>query len=311
MRILAIALSLAAVGAVGCADPADAELFDLDQEAAAADGKADAPGGIVRLDRTTAAELTDAFTVEFSAKLETCWAAYRADIDDTDVVTAGAAQEFINLAGDGNTVGPCDDWSDLAEIVEGVLIDADELSLPLEDVIGGIAGFAAERIELAVDGAGHVKVDAVDLLFYSTLVRVQTELAMEREQDPTGISLATIRSQWDEVRDETTLDRAYLNPVTFAPGALDGNQIFANLRAAFPLKGLSLASTGYTAIRDFAAADEGPEGDEAFAPIATALRKRSIKKRFYFARTGEWSSNVLVVVDERGQAWGFQMGYSE
>lgn len=311
MRSLAIALSIAAVGLVGCADSEDDALFDLDHEAAAADGKADAPGGIVRLDRTTPTELTDAFSAEYGAKLATCWEAYRAEIDDTGNVTAGAASELINLAGEGNTVGPCNDWHNLGQIIEGVLIDADELSMPIEDVIGAIGPWAASQIVEAADAAGYMNVEAIDLLFYGTLVRVQTELAKEREQNPTGISLATIRTQWDEVRNETTLDRAYLNPVTFAPGALDGNQIFANLRAAFPLKGLSLASTGYTAVSDFAAADEGPEGDAAFTPIATALRKRSIKKRFYFARTGEWSSNVLIVVDERGQAWGFQMGYSE
>jgi len=77
------------------------------------------------------------------------------------------------------------------------------------------------------------------------------------------------------------------------------------------LRGLSLVSSGYHAISDFASAYEGPESDPDFAPIATALRKRSIKKRFYFARQGDWSSNVLIVVDQYGQAWGMQMGYSE
>ena len=78
------------------------------------------------------------------------------------------------------------------------------------------------------------------------------------------------------------------------------------------LRGLSLVSSGYHAISDFASAYEGPESDPDFAPIATALRKRSIKKRFYFAGGGdEWTSNVLIVVDEHGQAWGMQMGYSE
>jgi hypothetical protein len=60
-----------------------------------------------------------------------------------------------------------------------------------------------------------------------------------------------------------------------------------------------------------AAASEGPNNDPAFAPIRTALRKSSIKKRFYFAYSGMWSSNVLIVIDQHGQAWGMQMGYSE
>lgn len=124
---------------------------------------------------------------------------------------------------------------------------------------------------------GYVDAEKAPLLFYSDLMAVREANAREREVNPTGVDLAAVRTSWDDVRDETTLDRAYLNPVTFPAGALDGTQAFKYLRAAFPLKTLTLQSTGYAAVSDFAAAHEGPEGDPAFKPIATALKKSSIK----------------------------------
>jgi hypothetical protein len=69
---------------------------------------------------------------------------------------------------------------------------------------------------------------------------------------------------------------------------------------------------GNAAIDDFGAAQEGPGGSAKFGPLAKILKSHGIKKRWYFHFEGEnWSRNVLLVLDDQAQMWGFMMGYSE
>lgn len=302
-----IAISTLAFSA--CAD-SDADLFDLDDEAATEAGKADGLPGIVRLERATPTEVTAAFKTKHGPELTACFAAYQQRIDaNATTLTKQVASKFIDVAIQTSD-GACDDWSTLSDLVKGVL-DSNGLTEATPSVlVGKISGWVKPQLVTASPN-GFVDAEKAPLIFYSDLMAVREANARAREVNPTGIQMSAIRGAWDDVRDETTLDRAYLNPVKFPAGALDGTQLFKYLRAAFPLKTLTLQSTGYAAIADFAAADEGVENDPAFKPIATALRKSSITKRFYFARTGEWSSNVLIVVDREGQAWGMQIGYSE
>ena len=76
---------------------------------------------------------------------------------------------------------------------------------------------------------------------------------------------------------------------------------------------LSMLSFAWDAVDDFAAAGEGPDGSAKFKPIAETLKHSiGIKKRWYLAGGGDgWSRNVLIVMDEKNQLWGFMMGYSE
>lgn len=305
----AMAISALLLGACATVDPD----IELDQEAveAGADGKADGASGLVRLERATATEVATSVAEVQGAALLACFEAYRATLDaDATYLTPTVAGRFTEVA---NLTGyeACAHPGDLEQIVTGVLEARGVTRALPTTVVAGIAAWAEPQLE-AASVAGYVDLQEVPLLFYYDVVRVQDANAMAREQHPAGIDLAALRAQWAEVRADSGLDRAYLNPVTFAPGVLDSTAIFRNLRAAFPLHGLRLASTGYTAIRDFAEASEGPEGDPAFEPIATALRKSSIRKRFYFVTNDEaWSSNALIVVDQHGQAYGMKMGYSE
>ncbi|MDX2086772.1 MAG: hypothetical protein SFX73_02925 [Kofleriaceae bacterium] len=284
--------------------------LELDREAVEAgadDGKADSANGLVRLERATVAEVAAFVAERRGGQLADCFDAYRRELDPAATyLTKAVANKFISVDDEA-----CAEWSDLQEATNGVL-DARGVTRALpEDVIDGIAAWATTRIQPAAV-SGFVSPKKISVSFYDELSTVQDQNAMAREKNPTGVSLAGLRDKWDAVQSRTTLDREFYNPVTFAAGALDGDQVFRNLRAAFPLRNLALESSGTRAITDFAAANEGPEGDPAFAPIATALRKTSIRKRFYFAGGGEgWSSNVLIVVDQHGQAWGMQMGYSE
>ncbi len=307
MRRLAFA---ALTATSGCA----ASDLDLDHEAAAtADvaGKADeASAGIQRLERATPTQVTSSFKLVRGADLTQCFAGYQSTFDAAATkLTRAVTDQFIRVSIQTSNAA-CADWFDLGEIVNGVLEMKGLAEATPSTIIDAMPLWAKPKLTAATV-AGYVDLEKAPLLFYDDITRVRLANAMAREQDPAGIDLAQLRSQWNLVRDATTLDRAYLNPVTFRAGVLDGSDLFKNLRAAFPLRGLSLVSTGIDAVNDFATASEGPDNDAAFNPIKTALKKPSIRKRFYYARQGSWSSNVLIVVDEHGQAWGMQMGYSE
>jgi hypothetical protein len=286
----------------------------LDEQAIAdgADGKADTYS-FTRLDRVTPTQATAAFTARRGIELPACFDDYKQQFGvSPTMISKEIADKFYS-------VGSATDWanctSDIGDIVEGILHMKGVTEATPTDIVAAMPAWAKPKFQSAAVG-GYVEFKTIDLTLYDDLRRVRDAKAIEREKDPTGIDLGAIREQWKQVRDETTLDRAYLNPVTFPAGALDDTSVFKYLRAAFPLRGLRLQSAGFAAVSDFAQSYEGPDGDAEFAPIATAVRKTSIRKRFYFAGQGEWndspwSSNVLIVVDEHGQAWGMQMGYSE
>jgi len=302
-----LALGFLAICALGCA-ASDAEL-DEDAVADGADGKADSVS-FTRLERATPTQVATSFASVRGAELTVCFAAYRARIDaDATEVTQAVADKFVDVSNATNQAA-CASWYDLQETVTGVLDMKGVASAPVDDINAAMFDWAKPQLTAASVG-GYVETKDLRLLFFDDLMRVRDANARSREKQPTGVDLSAIRSQWRKVRTDVSLDRAYLNPVTFGAGALEGSQLFKSLRAAFPLRSLSLVSSGHEAVDDFATAHEGPDGDPDFAPIATALKKPSIKKRFYFARTGEWSSNVLIVIDQYNQVWGMQMGYSE
>jgi hypothetical protein len=149
-----------------------------------------------------------------------------------------------------------------------------------------------------------------DLLLRS-LEKVQQRNALRDFKAPAGINLEKLHKQWWTVREHNNFDMEILYPVAFS--ALPS---LKDLGKAFPLRGARLTSAKWKAIEDFAEASDGPEGDENFKPIASALKGSGIRQRFYFSGGGEyrgnpWSTNILLVIDEHNQAWGFRMGYSE
>ena len=277
--------------------------FELDRDAAESiDGKADTIT-FTRLERATPAQVAASIEQVHGKGVAACFAAYKSHYDGSATyLTAAVADKFVGI---------CEDWATNGEVVKGVLRDQGLTMATLATVLGGISVWAKPQLE-ATAADGFVNLAKAPLTFYDDILRVQDGLAGDRERDPSGIDLAKVRWQWKRVREDSTLDRAYLNPVTFSAGALDSDQVFHCLRAAFPLHGLTLSAAASSAVDTFATAHEGPDNDPAFGPIATAFKKGSIKKRFYFAGTGEgWSSNVLIVIDDHAQAYGMQMGYSE
>jgi hypothetical protein len=169
-----------------------------------------------------------------------------------------------------------------------------------------------DELAAAVMEDGYVGPRDLDGRFYDDLRAAQLANATAREKNPEGIDLVELRALWDDVQSETTLDRDFFHPVILDPALLETDELFAHMREVFSLEHTTYVSAGRAAIDDFASATEGPDGDPAFERIARLLRKPSIKKRFYFSGGGdEWSTNILLVLDEHGQMFGMQMGYSE
>lgn len=144
-------------------------------------------------------------------------------------------------------------------------------------------------------------------LLLRSLERVEERNALRAFKAPQGINLKKLIEQWGTVQEDASLDTDVFYPVLFS-----AQPSLTDIRRAFPIGKVGLVSTKWKAIDDFAGSDEGPAGDEGFKPIGDALKGPGIRQRFYFRGEAEdWSSNVLLVVDEHNQAWGFQMGYSQ
>lgn len=312
MKLLASLAVPAALFASACAADSDAELFDLDAEAAAQEGKADSPTDFTRLDRATPAEVASHFTERHAPELTACFARFQElyPNEGATELTADLAVRFINVSLQSPN-GECLNWQQLKETVWGVLLAQNEASMPVEDIVAAMPAWVESKLASS-SATGFVNLERAPSTFYYEIIDVQDANVRQRERDPYGIDLETVREYWADLQEHNTTDLTYLNPVTFPAGVLEGSKIFSYLRAAFPLRSLTLVSTRTDAIEDFSTTYDGLEGQEPWEDIATLLRKRSIKKRFYFAGGGdEWTSNVLIVVDEHGQAWGFQLGYTE
>ena len=299
-----VASALFALASASCVTGTDPD-FALDEEAAAS-GKSDDAYSFTRMDQVAPADFAPVVQTVYGGIVRECFERYRAEIaPDAQLLTKNVAAQFRTIR-----VG-CEQWSTAERTVNGVLDAQVRQRMSPEALIAGIARWITPTLE-AVSRDGDIDSSRLDdPTLYFMLEDKRDEMAIARAAAPQGVNLGEVLAQWRQVTDGTTLDNEFLQPVTFPDGAVLGDRIFNYLRAAFPLNGLTLAETRFDAIDGFASADEGPNDNAAFAGISTALRQDAIKKRFYFSRFGEVSSHVLIVVDEHGQAWGFQMGYSE
>lgn len=309
MKNLQSLIASALLLTTACVD-ADGDEFAWDEEAASDEGKADSSVRFTRLGAATPEEVAANFDKRVGSQLEGCFEAYKNTFDaDATSLTAAVAAKFVSISGSSNG-RHCRSWSELEDIVEGLLEQENTSSITVADALPMIPSWATSKMK--VDDDGFAVLDPSRSTFWQDVSDTEDANAMARMEKPTGIDPAELRAQWDKVQQSTTLDRDFLNPVTFPERALEGRSLFRSLRAAFPLRSTSLVKSGRKAITEFGEASEGPESDPAFGPVATMLRKTSIRKRFYFAGGGEnWSTNVLIVIDEHNQAWGLKMGYSE
>ncbi len=287
---------LSFVGASGCAadtDEAPSESLGQDEAELAKH---------VRLDRVKPAEVAAAYAEELAPQVSACLAKNPSLQAITTNIAKGLASRPYACA-----------W-DVQSLAVGVLAEKNVPSLPASQLAAAIAPYATAVLARAVDADGfYVAPKTGHLDFFYAEKRAREEKALSLAKNPAGVDLRALRAAWRKVEEERgNLDSDWLNPVR-----VDRDPSLGDVKRAGQMWwGVSQASWGLAAIADFHAADEGPDGSAEFAPIASALKQRSIKKRWYLTgrdsgRGDGWSRNYLVVLDEHQQLWGFQMGYSE
>jgi hypothetical protein len=195
---------------------------------------------------------------------------------------------------------------DMAGAIEAMMDSLQKDALTLDELRAAVPDWAPTVVQ--VDDQEHAIWDAADpLIVYTAIGESNERNAFARAEDPTGMSLAELREKWAVVESENNLDSSFVLPVLVSQEPTL-TEIRKNLHGPWA----EIVAYGADAIDAFHGADEGPGGSESFVPIVEALKRTSIKKRWYFYSAGEnWSRNTLVVLDEHSQMWGFSMGYSE
>jgi hypothetical protein len=287
-RALLLSLSLLAFAAGGCAAPAEEETASEESELRGTK--------FTRLDQATPDEVADTFKATFDKQLGECLAAHPS-------ITTITKNNISTLTGIGNL-----HYIDLGEALRYMLDDKGQASARVSTLKNYARAWALARLAPHVKN-GKVAFEGVDpLAIYEAVRSTEEALSIANADKPRGIDLAALRAQWREVEGENNLDSDFLRPVK-----VDREPSLTEIKRHFGYGRLSMQSFGWDAVDDFANAGEGPEGSAKFKPIQNALKHSiGIKKRWYLTGGGsEWSRNVLIVMDEKNQLWGFMMGYSE
>lgn len=286
-------------------DLAEADAIAANEAGTGEGGKADSASANARLDRSTPAEVAATFATQMKDQLDRCFASYQATFDENATEVNAAVLNKFGTA--------CINSYDVVTVTQAILTKLGQTSATPAAINVQFAGWALPQLK-AASVNGFVSARKADIVFYLAVYNTQNANAQAREKNPTGVNLKQVRNQWDGLTRNSNLDNAYLNPVQLTKAEVAGSStvLFRALRQQFPLTRAAYIDAGREAVHGFHSASEGPANAPAFASIATALNKASIKKQFYFAGGGRgWSTNVLIVIDEHNQAWGFQMGYSE
>jgi hypothetical protein len=260
------------------------------------------------LEDANVAQVAAEFDRYMGRQIDNCVALLDAEGAPTEMLSASSMYRLIsNYPYDGSSIEDyCYDNLEIGNVIEDLVGQG---SITPIDLKSSLTSLAVSQLAPYVDAEDVVQT-GVPLRYYSMLEDVRSANAVAREKDPTNIDLTAIRQFWNEIASSTTLDTRYLNPVILNPAIVDTDELFPELRRIFPLSGQSYVSAMGQAIIDFQTTLEGPGAQ--FTPIAEALTQPSIRKIFFFRYYDEdASSNTLIVMDDQGQFWGFQIGYSE
>lgn len=288
-RAVLLSLSLLALPAfTGCAaDP---------QEETASDESELRGTKFTRLDQATPEQVADTFKATFVKQLDECLEAHPS-------IRSVTKNDISTLTSIGNL-----HYIDLGEALRYMLDDKGLESARPSTLKGYARSWALAKLASHVKN-GKVAFEGVDpLAIYEAVRHTEEALSIANAAQPRGIDIAALRAQWREVEAENNLDSDFLRPVK-----VDREPSLTEIKKHFGYGRLSMQSFAWDAVDDFANAGEGPEGSVKFKPIQNALKHSlGIKKRWYLTGGGsEWSRNVLIVMDEKNQLWGFMMGYSE
>jgi hypothetical protein len=284
----ALLLSLSLLAFTGCAAPAEEETASDESELRGTK--------FTRLDRATADQVADTFKATFDRQLAECLAAHPS-------ITTITKNNISTLTSIGNV-----HYIDLGDALEKMLEDKGQQSARVTTLKSYARTWALAKLAPHVKD-GKVAFEGVDpLAIYEAVRDTEEALSIANAEKPRGIDLAALRAQWREVEGENNLDSDFLRPVK-----VDREPSLTEIKKHFGYGRLSMQSFGWDAVDEFAGSHEGPAGSAKFKPIQNALKHSiGIKKRWYFTGGGEeWSRNVLVVMDEKNQLWGFMMGYPE
>jgi hypothetical protein len=287
MKTLAAFLALAMV-ASGCAATAENDAASSSEEALTS---------ITALDRVTPNEVAKVFADQQKDSL----AKFRAYHPSITVVDGSNVDQLSDL-------GPSLFSYDLQETVEGLL--AVRASIPVGELAGLIEPWAQAKLAPYANAQGLFESPEEGLLlFYYAEVGAREAKANSLAKTPGGKSLGAIRAEWAEVEsDRGNLDSAYLRPVV-ASGEPTLGQIKKTFHVPFQAE---FTAWGNNAVDQFAAAEEGPNNLPSFDGLKSFLKSNAVQKRWLFQHTdSNWSTNVLIVLDDQNQLWGFQMGYSK
>ncbi|MCB0367778.1 MAG: hypothetical protein KDD68_20410 [Bdellovibrionales bacterium] len=275
----------------------------------------------VPLGQVTPAEVAVEFQKSMSSSLKGCLARWEKENNKVgqNLITKEIVSQFRNSGypnGGSSRLPHCQDAYDLGDAVIAMLKRRGKTSVHTRTMVRWFKEMAHEDLSSHVDAQGYINKNApYSLLYYGAINRAENKKVEKAFKVPGSMNYKFLRTTWNKVGSGTTLDQGFFNPVQLDSAVIESDQLFSHLRKAFDLRRISYVSAGFTAIEDFWNSHEGPEGDKEFAPLATALKETAILKRFYFAGGEEdpfpWSRNILIVVDEHHQAWGFYMGYSE
>jgi hypothetical protein len=249
------------------------------------------------LDQVAPGEVAAAFAKNMNAALKQCIAAH----PDIRSVDASNLDRFEQI-GDSTFA------MDLKETIQGLL--ETRTSIPVNEVGALIEPWANAKLAAHVDAAGNYVATDADLLFYDAEVDAREANAFALATAPGGKDFASIRGMWRTMqRERDNLDSAWLNPVKTFGGEPSLTQIKKQFHVPYQAQ---LTAWGNDAVDGFAGAEEGPNHSPRFAELGAFLKSNAIQKRWLFQTTNsDWSTNVLVVLDDHGQLWGLQMGYSK
>lgn len=298
------------VGSACVGTPAD-DLLAADALAAAEpnsntnDGKADSSLATARLDRATAAEVATTFEAQMAPQLKACFDAYQTiyapyaiDIDMNGASLLGLTR--------------CPNAVHVRFAIDGVLDMMGRNRATVAEISAQLGRWALPQLKAACVGpyssGGYVNVDRVTPMFYDAVFFTQARNLLQREKHPNGMNLHDLRISWLATA-LPQLAHENLPPVQLTTAQVSGNPtaLFRVLRQQFPLTHTALTDTGPDAAANFWVSIDG-SASAAANRLTQALRQPSIKQTFYFSgssNAGPWQ-DVLLVIDEHNQAWGFK-----
>ncbi len=272
-------------------------------------GKADTTGRIVSLGASTPEQVARVFADLVDEQLDKCLDAH----PGTERVTAAQARTFTVV---GRTT-----HQDAKAAILGLLKERDQSSISIEVVREAAYEYARSRLARFVDDDGNYDGTVAwgeegDTLDFGRAYRL-SQWRRERSQlrNPEGLDIAAVREAFKDAAEaahEQASDTEVLTVAVFV-GAPYDHDAESDVEAIQQFLGADeeftvLEGRGEEALTKFK--EDVLQDDDRVDALLAAMRNPAIVDTFLF-NVGEDGSGsyLLVVVDNLGQLWGFQVSY--